>query len=471
MGAALEQYLSSFGQSLQQLAQQPGQPPGMQPSSFDQPPSPVGAPSFPPGAGGGAASAPPPDPSFELPQLPGESDQQHQAQYDRSMGEVGQSFETGDPTQLNAAPAPTFEAPGVGQVAPGAGGGPAGGPAAEPGSMEIDDVKSPEDMFAAASPEQISGGADVLEESLKEQGSSLDEAYGQLTGGPPDTRLSREEKAQLLMEFGLGILAQNPMEGEGLAAIGASGLSTMQSARDMKEAKRTQPMEERQAQLEMDLTEAQIAAAQRTNKELTTNSDGNMIIVDTESGRTIKVEDAEGNPVTGDPDNQQRYEREVARDMYRAVRCTGKEGDELERCETAALAYAAGGAGTTLAFPELMDRENTEAALRVLLDDDARFTEHLIPSTGERKTVSEMNGSERAEVVRETAKLWGIDPGEQDDDPPTPGWNNPNIGMTEDEARQLGPNQRIPHPDGGWVAHRNGRLVRLDENGQEMGTE
>jgi hypothetical protein len=378
---------------------------------------------------------------------------------------MGQNFEAGAPTELQAAPAPTFDGPEVGQVAPVEGGG-----AAEPsGPMEIDDVKSPEDMFRAASPEQISGGADVLEESLKENGSSIDEAYGEMTGGPPDTRLSREEKAQLLMEFGLGILAQNPMEGEGLAAVGASGLSTLQRGREMRETKRTRPGEERQAQLEMDLTEAQIEAARRTNKEMTTDSDGNMIIVDTESGRTIKVEDAEGNPVAGDPDNQQRYEREVARDMYRAVRCTGKEGAALERCETAALAYAAGGAGTTLAFPEIMDRENTEAALRVLLDDDARFTEHLIPSTGERKTVSEMNGSERAEVVRETAKLWGIDPAGQDEDPAPTGWEG--VGMTQDDARRIRPGQRIKHPDGGWVANRDGRLVRLDDNGQEMGAE
>ncbi len=461
MGAALEQYLSSFGQSLQQLAQQPGgQPPGMQPSSFDQPPSPVGAPSFPPGAGAGEASAPPTEASFELPQLPGESPEQHQAQYDRS---VGQSFETGVPTELEAAPAPTFEGPEVGQVDPST--------MPERGSVKPEDVKTPEDMFAAASPEELEGGIKALESVLEEQGSSLDEAYGNMTGGPPDTRLTREEKGTLLMQFGLSILAQNPMEGEGLAAVGAAGLSTMQTAREMRETKRTRPAEERQQQLEMDLTEAQIEAARRTNKEITTNKDGNMIIVDTETGRTITVTDAEGEPVAAGADSQRKFEREVSREMYRAVRCTGMDGAELERCETAALAYAAGGAGTTLAFPEIMDRENTEAALRVLLDDDARFTQHMIPSTGERKTISEMNGSERAEVVRETAKLWGLQVDEEEEEGTPTGWNNQNVGMTREEARRVGPGQRIQHPDGGWVANRDGRLIRFDENNQEMGAE
>lgn len=479
MGATLDRYLSSFGQALSQLANTPPPAAGPPPTSmaargqrnveanqarasFAEEQA-MGAPQ--PGGGEGAGTFEQPSLMTELPMLPGETFEQNQAAEARSREGMGA------PTQLQAAPAPTFEQPGVAQVEPPAAG---GGPARTPGSMEIDDVRSPEDMFAAANPEQIEGGVKALETALEEGGSSLDEAYAKMTGGPPDTRLTREEKGQLLMEFGLGILAQGAMEGEGLAAVGASGLSTLQSAREMKEAKRTRPTEERQAQLEMDLTEAQIEAARRTDKEVTTNSDGNMIIVDTESGRTITVTDAEGNPVAADPDNQQRYEREVARDMYRAVRCTGKSGDELERCETAALAYAAGGAGTVLAFPEIMDRENTEAALGVLLDDDARFTRHLIPSSGERKTIEEMTGSERAEVVRELSKVWGITPEGQEDegDPPPPGWNAPNVGISQEEARQITRGQKVPHPSGvGWIANREGRLVRLDENNEVMGAE
>ncbi len=463
MGAILEQYLSSFGQALSQLSAPPGGQPGAGRRGtgpvMPGPQPPQGAPSFPPGEGEGVAEAPA-SASFELPQLPGESPEQHQAQFDRSMeGQVGQTFETAAPTQLEAAPAPTFEQPELAQIDTEA-------LPERKGPMSEADVKTPEDMFSAASPEQLEGGIKALEGVLEEKGSSLDEAYENMTGGPPDTRLTREEKGQLLMEFGLGILSQ----GGSTQAIGQSGLSTLQSARDMQEAKRTRPAEERKAQLEMDLTEAQIEAARRTDKEITTDKEGNMIIVDVESGKTISVTDAEGNPVAADPKSQQRYEREVARDMYRAVSCTGLEGDEMKQCETRALAYAAGGAGTAIAFPEIMSREATEAALRVLLDDDARFTRHLIPSSGERKTISDMSGAERAEVVRELAKVWGIRPDDEEDEGPSPptGWNHPNVGMTQDEARNLEPGSRIKHPDGGWVANRNGSLVRLDQNGQVM---
>jgi hypothetical protein len=325
-------------------------------------------------------------------------------------------------------------------------------------------VENPEDLMAAATDEEIAKGTDVVEQQLEEQGSSLDEAYAKVTGGPPDTRLSREEKGQLLMEFGLRMLAYSGQEGAEFEAIGRAGIETMGSARAMREAKRTRPMEEQKAQLELDLTRAQMEAAQRTRKEVTTDAQGNMIIVDTETGKRINVTDSEGNSVQGGAQEQRRFEKEVAREMYRAVRCTGMSGDELQTCEVAALAYASGGAGTVLAFPEVMDRENTTAALKVLLDEDAQYTKHVIPSTGESKTIANMTGEERAEIVAEYAKMWGVQPNEQRGtaaEAPT-GWEA--VGMTEADAQQLQPGQKVPHPDGGFVANRDGKLVRLDEN-------
>lgn len=468
MGARLDQYLSSFGQALSQLgASQQQQPPtsptrgrrGQGPTSRGQPTA-AGAQTF-PTEGPGAQPGTPlevSEPTFTEPQAP-------------TGGRRGRNAAGGntfEPTVVEAAPAPAFDqGPAPAQVST------EGLP--PQGSMAAEDVKTPEDLFAAADEEDIRKGVDVLEQQLESEGSSVDEAYQKVTGEPPDTRLTREEKGQLLMEFGLGILAQNPMEGEGLAAIGASGLSTMQSARAMKEAKRTAPAEERKAQLEMDLTEAQISAANRQGKEITTNDAGNMIIVDTNTGNTIEVTDSDGNPVTGGVEDQRRFEKEVARDMYRAVRCTGLDGEALKTCETAALAYASGGPGTTLAFPEIMDRENTEAALRVLLDEDAQYTRHLIPSTGEEKTIRDMNSRERAEVVREYAQMWGVDPEQAEGEADAPiGWDHPNVrieGFTSADYAQIPPGQKYPHPDGGFVVNRDGTMIRLDENNQEMGAE
>jgi len=335
--------------------------------------------------------------------------------------------------------------------------------------LQADDVENPEDLMAAATDEEIKAGTDVVEAQLEEQGSSLDEAYEKVTGGPPDTRLSREEKGQLLMEFGLRMLAYSGQEGAEFEAIGRAGIETLGSARAMKEAKRRRPREEEREALEMDLTRAQIEAARRTKKEVTRDAEGNMIIVDTETGKRINVTDSDGNPVPAGAETQQRFEKEVAREMYRAVRCTGLSGEELQTCEVAALAYATGGRGVVLAFPEVMDRENTTAALEVLLDKDAQYTQHTIPSTGEKKLISEMTGAERAEVVREYAQMWNVEPdkprGEGEADTPR-GWET--VGMTQDEARQLQPGQKVPHPDGGFVANRNGTLVRLNENGEVM---
>lgn len=505
MGALLDQYLSTFGQSLQQLAAPPG-----------------GAQTFPTEGPG----AQPLDPSLAaMPQEPTFAQQQPAGGMTAAGVPVGQTFDTGG--AVATVPAPSFEAPGPAGVegVPGAGGpaaeqpllpfdqeqpvelptfgapeeqvtqptpptGPPEGlppgtegtvPAAEPGEprgrgkggaqveeggevLRPDQVETPEDLMAAATNEEIDKGIDVVEQQLEESGSSIDEAYGKVTGGPPDTRLSRREKGQLLMEFGLRMLAYSGQEGAEFEAIGRAGIETMGSARAMKEAKRRQPIEEQREQLEMDLTRAQIDAAKRTKKEVTQDADGNMIIVDVETGKQIKVTDSDGNPVAAGAKDQRRFEKEVAREMYRAVRCTGMSGEELKTCEVAALAYASGGAGTVLAFPEIMDRENTTAALKVLLDEDAQYTKHTIPSTGEQKTIAQMTGEERAEVVAEYAKMWGVEPNQPRGtaaEGPT-GWEA--VGMSQEEAGQLAEGQRVKHPDGGWVWNDGGNLVRLNDD-------
>lgn len=514
MGALLDQYLSTFGQSLQALSAPPGGAqtfpaagPGSQPldpnlAAMPQPPT------FQPQPGGMTAAGLPvgqtfdtggqvmtaPAPSFEEQPTPGvegvpggggAATPQPLMPFEEEQPVDLPTFEEPPPTPPGTVPAeglpggtPPIVRPEDAAPAPeGAAAAPGeprgrgkGGAQVEEGEeiLQAGDVESPEDLMAAATDEEIAKGTDVVEQQLEEQGSSLDEAYAKVTGGPPDTRLSREEKGQLLMEFGLRMLAYSGQEGAEFEAIGRAGIETLGSARAMREQKRRRPIEEQKEQLEMDLTRAQMEAAQRTRKEVTTDAEGNMIIVDTETGNRINVTDADGNSVKGGAQEARRFEKEVAREMYRAVRCTGMSGDELQTCEVAALAYASGGAGTVLAFPEVMDRENTTAALKVLLDEDAQYTKHTIPSTGERKTIADMTGEERAEIVAEYAKMWGVQPDEPRgtaEEAPT-GWEA--VGMTEEEARQLPPNQRVRHPDGGFVANRDGKLVRLDENGQVM---
>jgi hypothetical protein len=115
-----------------------------------------------------------------------------------------------------------------------------------------------------------------------------------------------------------------------------------------------------------------------------------------------------------------------------------------------------------------MDRENTTAALKVLLDEDAQYTKHTIPSTGEQKTIAQMTGEERAEIVAEYAKMWGVEPNQPRGtaaEGPT-GWET--VGMSQEEAGQLPEGQRVKHPDGGWVLNDGGNLVRLGDDLQPM---
>lgn len=85
-----------------------------------------------------------------------------------------------------------------------------------------------------------------LEANLKRGGQTIDDAYDAMIeklGAPPeaDQPLSRDEKAMLIMEFGLSLMAASGPRGQDLgAAIGTAGLSTMRGHQERQERKRQQ---------------------------------------------------------------------------------------------------------------------------------------------------------------------------------------------------------------------------------------
>ncbi len=524
MGALLDQYLSTFGQSLQALSAPPGGAqtfpaagPGSQPldpnlAAMPQPPT------FQPQPGGmtaaglpvgqtfdtGGAVATAPAPSFEaqpgtVEPLPGGGGGPAEAQPLMPFDEEAPppdlpTFEEPPPTPPGTVPAeglpggtPPIVRPEEGAPAPeGAAAAPAapgeprgrgkGGAQVEEGGeiLQAGDVESPEDLMAAASDEEIKAGTDVVEQQLEEQGSSIDEAYAKVTGGPPDTRLSREEKGQLLMEFGLRMLAYSGQEGAEFEAIGRAGIETMGSARAMKEAKRTRPGEERKSQLETDLLEAQITRERGANNELVTDANGNMVSVNKATGAVTPILDAEGNPVTGETDTKQ-FESQLNREAYRQY-FIDTVGECDSACERGALAYSKGGAAT-VAFPELMRADQTDRVMKVFENPDNSSRKYPVPSTGETKRWKDMTEEEKFEVangfverrmrIMDTGGPGGPDAGGDHRPAPT-GWKNfEAAGLTEEIARQIPPGQAVDHPDGGRITNRNGTLVRENDDGTE----
>lgn len=131
--------------------------------------------------------------------------------------------------------------------------------------MEPQDVRTPEDVIAAASDEQIAGAYNVIAERAGgDQG--VDRQLYQITGRDP-TALTRREKAELLIEFGLRLAANSSGSRYGQDLFGAAadaGLGTLGTARQMRASKVVDPQAQRKAQLENDLLQAQI---DKTRKE------------------------------------------------------------------------------------------------------------------------------------------------------------------------------------------------------------
>lgn len=122
-----------------------------------------------------------------------------------------------------------IDRPQLPQAGGGAAVGPGGGPASGGTSFR--------DKWAQTSDEQKKQATDDLEKQLKQGNETIDSAYNglikQLGERPgPDTKLSREDKGMILMEFGLSLMVNSSGKPYGPnlgAAVGASGLQAMQS--------------------------------------------------------------------------------------------------------------------------------------------------------------------------------------------------------------------------------------------------
>lgn len=145
---------------------------------------------------------------------------------------VGREGVGGDPRNPNAYPPGAFEAP-VG-VQPTTG---TEGPAALP--------PTPEAPESAADPIQTIASTETMQtlnqdpvKVMEDEGFNIEEVYADLMkeiGAPEPEGLSKEDKSRLLMEFGFSLMAAGGQPGATfLGSVGAAGLNTMKSYRDLR---------------------------------------------------------------------------------------------------------------------------------------------------------------------------------------------------------------------------------------------
>lgn len=111
-----------------------------------------------------------------------------------------------------------------------------------------------------------------LEEALARGNQTIDSAYDQMIqqiGARPEGKLSRQDKAMLLMEFGLSLMANsahNRYGGDLGGAIGASGLQTLQRYRELTQGPQ-RDYDRRVAEIEKGRAEAKARLAEKSALE------------------------------------------------------------------------------------------------------------------------------------------------------------------------------------------------------------
>lgn len=260
--------------------------------------------------------------------------------------------------------------------------------------------------------EQQKQAAD-LEDALKRGGSSIDKAYDELVkqmGTRPDEGLTKEDKAMLLIEFGLNLMANSSGDayGEDLGgAIGATGLNSMDSYQRTKGA-RTRDWDARRSALEQGrvkdkLNQSMLAtkeevqadaalprefANQRPDRDQFAGGDGYMY--ETVDGKARRMVDENGKPiraaqkdVTGSGGSEKVFEFDHRRKAYMESRGYDWEGNplqgdlpklsgsQLRKLRREATEFAGDTKNASMS-----DEEITQQAIRSV-EDQMRFSQDL----------------------------------------------------------------------------------------------
>jgi hypothetical protein len=224
------------------------------------------------------------------------------------------------------------------------------------------------DVFKEAPAQVRQAEVGKLEQTLAEAGVTIDEAYDNMMaqlGTRPTDKLSREEKAMLLMEFGLNLMANSSGQAYGGdigGAIGAAGITTLRSYRDMKAAKQADIRAYDRSALEIEagrakakgaLADSAIDAIAKEREagikgEITTK-DGKMYLYRSDGSLMLMRDPETGEPLKADQradmsgpkfETEYRYNQFMA--VYGVDPKTGKPltGAQLNRVKKQALEFA-----------------------------------------------------------------------------------------------------------------------------------
>lgn len=360
-----------------------------------------------------------------------------------------------------AAATPTFDA---------AGGAPQ--PAIPPVEAQQQPDKSGEfeagpDSFAGmsneADPEDIANATKAMEEG----GVDIDAEYAKVTGSEPEESaddpegktegegLTKQEKALILMEFGLNLMASSGT-GEGTLAgdIGQAGATALTGHMGRKAAKSKQLAEAEDKKLERELKRAQIKKAGRADTSVKTDQSGNMIIVNEQTGESKPVL-MDGKPVTAG--DQDKLDFEVKRAAYKAAYgSTIKDPEELER---RAVAFA--NSVRQIAFPELARQDQAKAIIKEL--NEGKNASQKFVVDGKEKRWKNMSYEEKTKTARQLVDMAmeAASTGVTSSD-----GAGANFGLDDDQVKGMEANTKYKLSNDKWVAKRNGKLVEVDPPAQ-----
>jgi len=259
-------------------------------------------------------------------------------------------------------------------------------PAMPPVEAQAQDDKSAEfedgpDSFATLAKDAPEEDKEKAVKVMEDQGVDIEAEHAKIVGDTGEGKgkgLSKQEKALILMEFGLNLMASSGT-GEGTFAsdIGQAGGAALTGHMGRKAARQKMLSEAEDKKLERELKQAQIDKARKAKTTIKTV--GGKLVSINEDTREASPILMDGEPV--DAENVDKYASEVDRQAYETVVCEGLTGSEMKACKRRALAYSKGGAAK-VAFPELELADQRENVMDLLQDPDNRSSKYPVASAG-----------------------------------------------------------------------------------------
>lgn len=264
---------------------------------------------------------------------------------------------------------------------------PVGGSFAPEG--EYSGPKTWDELVQQVPPEQIEGGIAAME---KAAGKPVEQIFEQQMPdvAQQNTKLTREEKGLLLMEFGLRMMAASSPESDGTfgGAFGIAGMGTLGSYKDLKQQKANAPAEAAQADRDAREQEAKIeklySEANKMDREtknakkiLKADENGVYVLIDTDTGKAMPVTGDDGNPIKVGPDGERQFDFLIKRRAYENVYgCAELSGAEAAECSRKAIMFANKFDGGEAAENNLRSR----VALQVLkaLEDPSNWRKYTV---------------------------------------------------------------------------------------------